>query len=85
MAKRRTKKQGALSNFDAVPYNHHGRRILIYLCLRCTRAWQMPDPCEAWRIKSLLSHADSHNERVGHALATASDELATKRLEEATA
>jgi len=72
MAKRKRRRRATrLVNFDTLPYTLEGRRYVVYLCLKCTKAWKLPDPVEAWRISSLLAHAQTHE--IGAILADAAN------------
>jgi hypothetical protein len=86
MAKRKSVRDRMVGNFEVIQHkNIAGHKILIYCCLRCTRAWQLPDPCESWRVKSLITHAEAHNSHISRALSLADEAAQAAALEKSQA
>jgi hypothetical protein len=47
-------------NYDTIPYRADGQTYTVFLCKRCSRAWKLRHPVEAWKVKSLINHFTSH-------------------------
>lgn len=71
------------ANFEVVRLKRDGRGIIVYLCPLCTRGWQLPEPCEPWRLKALISHVEAHDAVVSRALSHAAEALQTPSTEKA--
>jgi hypothetical protein len=60
--KRKGQQHGAKQAYDTIPYRDGaGRRYTVYLCASCARAWKLPDPVEAWKVKALINHFGTHD------------------------
>jgi hypothetical protein len=57
--RKRTRDSGMVE-FATMPYRENGERYTVFLCRRCTKAWKLADPVDAWRVKNLVNHAASH-------------------------
>lgn len=47
--------------YDTVPYKAGGKRYTVFLCKRCSKAWKLADPVEAYRVKALITHFSTHD------------------------
>ncbi len=49
------------ATYDTIPYRIGGITYTVFLCRRCSKAWKLANPVDAWRIKSLISHFSAHD------------------------
>lgn len=77
MKRKRRVKSWPLDSYEILK---RGRDV-VYLCMRCPKAWRYPEAITASKVSGLLAHAETHNSHTADLLQLAKQANAEARGE----